>query len=143
MPPPSDPPVPGPAGLLRRLGAMLYDALLVLALWMVTLFVLVTVNGGHFVYGGVVQTILFLELYGFFAYFWMSGGETIGMKAWRIRLANEGARLSLNQVTMRFIGAIVGTALLGIGYLWLYVDRGGRTWGDILSGSLVVHVPRD
>ena len=70
-----------PASLARRLGAMLYDALLVLAIWFITVMVLVTVNGGAV--GGLgLQVLLFLEAFLFFAYFWRTDGQTVGMMAW-------------------------------------------------------------
>jgi len=60
-----------PAGLLRRLAAMVYDGLLVLAIWMVTLLAMVLANGGEAVFGALVQSVLFLETFVFFAWFWL------------------------------------------------------------------------
>ena len=42
---------------------MLYDGLLVLALWLITLLAMVVANGGEAVFGALVQTTLFLEAY--------------------------------------------------------------------------------
>jgi len=121
---------------------MLYDGMIVLALWLLTLFVLVAVRNGAAV-GPLVQSLLFVELFAFFAYFWVSRGQTVGMLAWGLRLvSDDGARLRPIQALLRFIGALAAFASLGLGYLWMYIDPAGRTWPDMLSNSHVVHLRR-
>jgi uncharacterized RDD family membrane protein YckC len=130
-----------PAGLLRRLAAMVYDGLLVLALWMLTLLPLVAVSHDA-VYGPAVRAILFLELYAFFAFFWTRSGQTLGMLAWRLELHSEGgAPFTLTQATLRFLAALASFACLGLGYLWILVDPRRRSWSDLASSSRVLHVP--
>lgn len=132
-----------PAGLLRRLGAMIYDALLIVALVMVTLFFLTGLNRYEAVHGPWVNAILFLEIYAFFAFFWVRRGQTLGMLAWRMRVQNPGgAPITLTQATLRFIGALLAFLALGLGYLWSFVDRQRRTWPDLLSASEVVVLPK-
>ena len=129
-----------PARLWRRLAAMTYDGLLILAIWMLTLLLMVVANGGEAVFGAPVQSLLFLELVAFFAYFWCTGGQTAGMRAWRLRLvSDDGGSLSLNQAMLRLFGALAALAALGAGYLWALFDRQGRTWPDLLSHSRIVH----
>ena len=129
---------PRGAGLPRRLAAMFYDALLVLAIWMITLLAMVVASGGEPVLGAPVQTLLFLEAFTFFAYFWTAAGQTAGMRAWRLRLvSNTGGRVSLHQATLRFAVALVALGAFGIGYLWALIDRQGRTWPDLASNSRV------
>ncbi len=129
-----------PASLWRRLGAMFYDGLLVLALWMMTLFLMVIANDGRPVFGAAVQCSLFLELIIFFGYFWCSAGQTVGMRAWRLHLvSNQGGAIGLNQALVRVFVAVVAFGGLGIGYLWALFDREKRTWTDLASHSRVVH----
>ena len=130
---------PRGAGLPRRLAAMFYDALLIVAIWMITLLVMVVANGGEPVLGAPVQSLLFLEAFTFFAYFWTRAGQTAGMRAWRLRLeSNDGRRVSLHQVTLRFAVALIAFGALGIGYFWALIDRQGRTWPDIASNCRVM-----
>lgn len=121
---------------------MFYDALLILALWLFTLFPLVAISN-DFVYGPVVRSLLFLELFGFFAYFWVFRGQTLGMLAWRLQVVSDyGPSLTLTQATLRFIGALASFATLGLGYLWMYLDPERRTWSDRLSSSRMLLVPK-
>ena len=130
---------PHPAGLLRRLAAMFYDALLILAIWMITLLAMVVANGGEPVLGAAVQSLLFLEAFTFFAYFWSAAGQTVGMRAWRLRLvSNGGGRVSLHQATLRFAVAIFAIGAFGVGYFWALIDRQGRTWPDMASDCRVL-----
>ena len=132
------------AGLLRRLGAMIYDALLVLAMWLVTLFPMVAVSNDS-VYGATVQSMLFVELFAFFAYFWVARGQTLGMLAWRLHLVSctgTDSKVTPKQASLRFVGALASFLTLGVGYLWIFVNGRRRTWPDLASRTEVLYVPR-
>ena len=132
-----------PAHLPRRLGAMLYDSLLVIALAMLTLYPLMIITEGN-LSRPAVQSIVFVETFAFFAFFWTRRGQTAGMVAWRLRVQSlDGRGLPLRQALLRFIGATLAFAALGIGYLWMLFDPGRRTWPDMLSGTEVFHVRAD
>ena len=119
---------------------MFYDALLILAIWMITLLTMVVANGGESVLGAPVQSLLFLEAFTFFGYFWSVAGQTVGMRAWRLRLvSNAGGRISLHQAMLRFAVALFALGAFGLGYFWALIDRRGRTWPDIASNSRVLH----
>ena len=68
------------AGMLRRFAAMLYDAFLVVALWMIstTLFVSLFTDGAE-VQGLWFQLFLYAELAAFYIFFWhlKAGGEDL------------------------------------------------------------------
>ena len=132
-----------PAGLGRRLGAMLYDALILMALWMLLGFVAVAMNDGEANTSPLFHSLLFVATFAFFAFFWMRGGMTLGMQAWRLRVQTpEGLSLSLPQCLMRFLAAGLALATLGLGYWWILFDRERRGWSDIASHSRVVVVPK-
>lgn len=149
MPPSSYP----PEGLLRRLGAMLYDTLLVVALLMCItaayIFIALQLQGDTLAAGKVAargalyQSILLISTFGFFAYFWTRHGQTLGMQAWRLRIQNsDGSTIRLPQAVLRFFGALFSLLCLGLGYGWMLVDRDRMTWHDRLSSSLVVQLPK-
>ena len=145
MPKPDTPPPAGTAGgtvapLRFRLAAMLYDALIVLAMWIFTIVLLVTVTGDA-VIGAWLQSLLFLEAYAFFTLSWMHRGQTIGMLAWRLELRTDG-RFTPAKALRRFVGALLSLFTLGLGHAWMWFDPQRRTWPDRLSDSAVVRVPR-
>ena len=132
-----------PAGLLRRLMAMIYDALVLLAVWMLVGFIAVALNDGEANESPLFHSVLLLVTFAFFAYFWMRAGMTLGMQAWRLRVQSvEGGPLTLVQSLVRFIAAIVSLAAFGLGYWWIFFDSEKRSWSDIASRSRVVVLPK-
>ncbi len=119
-----------------RLAAMLYDTIIVAAIWVFTIVLLVTLTGDSVV-GAWVQSLLFIELFVFFAFFWIHKGQTIGMLAWRLRLESEQP-FTLRKAFFRFCGAMASFLTLGVGYYWIWIDPLRRSWPDIFSDSYVV-----
>ncbi|PRY69814.1 RDD family protein [Halomonas ventosae] len=143
-----------PAGLGRRLGAMLYDGLLVLAIWIVMVSAhlavvrLVLEVPAEQVGTGLVQVLslrllLAVTAFVFFAFFWTRGGMTLGMQAWRLRVQTlDGCSITGFQALQRFLVAGISLFAFGLGYLWILVDGEKRSWPDIASGTRVVVLPK-
>ncbi len=127
------------AALRHRLGAMLYDALAVLGIWIATIVALVTVVGDAVV-GAWVQSVLFVESYAYFAFFWCRRGQTVGMLAWRLKLRCAGP-FRPTQALRRFVAGLASFLTLGLGFAWMWIDRDKLTWGDRFSASEVVREP--
>lgn len=139
------------AGLGRRFGAMLYDALLIMAVWMVITSVLLFLTGGDAITSGSVgaleylyQLLLLAVFVAFFGLFWTRRGQTLGMAAWKIYVErDDGLRLTWADTLKRLAGAFVSLAVFGLGYFWMYFDRDRRTWHDRWSQTSVVrYVPK-
>ncbi len=132
-----------PAPLIRRLAAMFYDALLVVALWMVLGFIGVILNRGEAVSGPLFNSLLFLATFIFFAGFWTRNGQTLGMQVWGVRIQTpEGYRITLIQALLRFFVAMFSAACLGLGYLWMLIDKERLTWHDRYSETRTVQLPK-
>lgn len=136
-----------PANLTRRLGALLYDFLIIVALWMFAGFArlpFVEADAMTDSAGPAFQSALFILTFGFFAFFWLRTGQTLGMQAWRIRVQNEnGTAMSPTQALMRFLCASISIASLGLGYIWMLFSKNKVTWHDQFSDTVVVYVPSD
>ncbi|MEM1189598.1 MAG: RDD family protein [Pseudomonadota bacterium] len=140
--------LPAP-GLLRRLAAMVYDTLLVVPLVMLTSMTLLIISsalGGNdddLLPPAIVQSIAVLCCVGFFAVFWLKSGQTLGMQAWRIKLVPApGNTLTFGRAVTRVGSALLSAACFGMGYLWCLIDRRGRTWHDLLSGTELKLLPK-
>ena len=121
---------------------MLYDGFIVLAIWMVTLLPLVAISDGP-VFGPLIQSLLFIEMFAFFAWSWVARGQTVGMLAWRLHVeTTRGQPLRLHHALLRFIGASLAIASLGLGYLWAWFNPERRAWPDLLSGTRMRHSPK-
>jgi len=145
-PPPTTAP-PRPAGLLRVLAMMAYDALLVSAVLILaavpTLLIPAEIRDSHPFVLAAKQFYFISVIFLYFAWFWLHGGQTAGMRAWRTRLLSADDRpLDLRRVAIRFFAAILSWLLLGGGYLWILVDRERRSLHDRLSRTRLVVTPR-
>ena len=81
--------------------------------------------------------------FGFYAWFWLRSGQTLGMIAWRLRTQRpDGRLLTLRQSALRFGLAWPSFVLLGIGFFLLLINRQQGTLHDRLSDTRVVLVPR-
>lgn len=133
------------ANLIRRVAAMIYDGFLIVAIWMIstTLVVAIFMDGGE-ASGPAFQLFLYLELAGFYIYFWHYKGQTLGMQVWKIRLVDSAERTpSMENCIKRFFFATLSVAALGIGFLWVLLNRERHTWHDIASSTRVVYLGKN
>lgn len=136
-----------PAGLIRRLAAILYDTLVLIAVLLVAAvpFDLIargapTSEAGRHLFQFYLLVVAFL----FFGWFWVHGGQTLGMRAWRLRVVNRaGGAVSWSQALLRFLAALLSWVPFGAGYLWVLADRDRCTWHDRLSGTRMIVIPKD
>jgi uncharacterized RDD family membrane protein YckC len=140
----TDTPILPPAGFFRRLMAMFYDALLLLSvLLLATGFAELVTKGTLHYHNPFFRTWLFFICFLFYAWFWTHGGQTLGMRTWRLRLQRiDGKPLTLWQALLRFLCAIPSIALVGLGMFWMLVDHRKMTWHDRFSESVIVQLPK-
>ena len=140
----SGPELPLP-GLLRRIAAALYDSLLVIALLVIPTLITMAFRGGEPVPPGsaLFQIFLLVTAGTFFVGFWVRGGQTLGMRSWRIRVIDQsGGTLSWRQGVLRFLIALLSIGLFGLGIWWAWFDRERRTLPDLVAGTRVIRVAK-
>lgn len=134
-------------GLLRRIAAMLYDALLVAALLFLATVPFIAVRRGEPVETGdnlLYRAVLFAVVFAFFVGFWSRSGRTLGMQSWGLQLETADGRIpSVATASLRFFAALVSLLPLGLGYLWQVWDPQKLTWHDRISKTRLVYYPRD
>jgi uncharacterized RDD family membrane protein YckC len=80
---------------------------------------------------------------GFHILFWTRGGQTLGMRAWRLKvLRDDGQPLTIQDALLRYVAAILSWAALGLGFLWILVDSDGLAWHDRISKTRLVILER-
>lgn len=127
------------AGFFRRLAAIIYDLLVAVAIGMCAAIVMTVIftllyenevldKGGLEHVSDVLQQSLLFQITmqvwvggwvaGFFLWFWRNGGQTIGMRAWRLRL------FSTNEQAFGYGRALIRLifSLGGIGTLLVLLD---------------------
>lgn len=141
---PSDLP---PPDLLRRLGAMFYDSLLLLALLMMLSYPYVWLTGGDkpdLIVRTLYQLYLFAICFLYFGGFWVRGGQTLGLRTWRMKLvSNDGGPITWAMALKRFVYALLSLICLGLGFLWVIHDRDKLAWHDRWSGTKLIRLPKN
>jgi uncharacterized RDD family membrane protein YckC len=132
---------PSAPGFLRRLAAACYDAFLLLAIWFFATAIALPFNAGQafasdqFFYPLYLLSISFV----FYGWFWTHGGQTLGLRAWKIKVSTlDGQSLNWRQAGIRFIGGLLSWACLGLGFFWCLFDKNRQCWHDYLSKTRLV-----
>jgi uncharacterized RDD family membrane protein YckC len=129
--------------LPRRLLAMLYDGLVLLAL-------LILAAAVALPFGDVDKTAfkdlwytlwLLAVCFAYLGGCWRYGGMTMGMRAWRIRLiSSNDLAVSWPGCLLRFLVGLVSLGLLGLGIFWALVDSRNRGWHDLAARTLLIRL---
>lgn len=137
------------AGLMRRMLAIIYDLFLLLALlYIATSAVMVFNQGnaivpGHPLYAFYVSCLLIIS-FCFYGWFWTHGGQTLGMKTWKMKLQrNNGDAVTWPLAFIRFITAVFSWSAAGLGFFWSLFNPQKRTWHDIASNCVLVDLRPD
>lgn len=137
------------ASLWRRLAALVYDALIILGLLMLTTLIInavIAASTGQFpgAYpSSVILTLIFTLCFFYYSHSWRRGGQTIGMKAWRLTLINDNPKpLQLSQCMLRTGTGFFSLVLGGLGFWWALFDKQQRTWHDMASYTHIVFKPK-
>lgn len=148
-------PVPR-AGFGRRILAIVYDSLVVAAVIMFAFAALLAVLGiltktgvitlpegedhAALLQGNPLTTIyLIAVLLWFYVGFWVRGGQTLGMRTWRLRVRNtDNSRITKKQAFIRAI-----TALFGLGNLWVLFGKEKLALQDRLAKCEVVVLSKE
>jgi uncharacterized RDD family membrane protein YckC len=117
---------------------MVYDLLLLLSSLLLATFPIVALNGGEAIGQGNPFFIayLFVVSFGFYGWFWTHGGQTLGMRSWRVFLRSQTlSPVSWQQAFLRFAVSLIAWLPLGLGIWWQYLGKDNVSWPDTLSGT--------
>lgn len=156
-----------PSSLWRRLAGLVYDLVAVVAIIMVVGMICMAATRGQLVQTGAqvdtawwYRPLQYLIVAAYFAVSWLRGGQTLGMRPWRMRLRMiNGDPIRLSAAIIRIIVASLPILLLAIAHaaspraaMWAVLiawtvyyamalcNRRHRTLHDIVAGTELVHV---
>ncbi|TEW56550.1 RDD family protein [Psychromonas sp. RZ22] len=143
------------ASFFKRLGAYIYDLFAIGAVLMLaTVFALLVVvilakiavidlslykdSADYLGQSPLFLTYLCAVIIGFYAYFWSKAGQTIGMKAWRLRVQNsDGSNISFTQSLIR-----MATSAFGLG-TFMALLKGRNAFQDLWAECEVVVLTKE
>lgn len=166
----SDALVAAPSSLWRRLAGLVYDLVAVVAIVMVVGMICQIATGGQLVHTGVQTSIAwwyrplqYVVVAAYFVVSWLRGGQTLGMRPWRMRLRmNHGERvtpvaafvraglvslpllvLAIGHVTSPRMAMLTLLVVWGTFFVVALFDKRRRALHDMLAGTELVHSGRN
>jgi uncharacterized RDD family membrane protein YckC len=153
--------------LYRRLAALLYESIVLFGVvWLAALVYGLAIGqrSGMMDRHGL-QSVVFVALALYFMGFWAGPGQTVAMRAWRLRVVDAGGQpLRLGRAGLRFVlgwlwvlpplalawwTGLDHTAGLGILMAWMllwalasYLRADRQFWHDALAGTRLVEIQR-
>ena len=161
-----------PASLWRRLAAMVYDSLLIFSILVIVgLTTLPFTNGLGISRDNIfIRLYIFSALFVFLGWFWTHGGQTLGMRAWKLKLVQvDGHPVSWPLALFYYLvslpmwgflifviavnaGIIPAPALLanaphwllyGLAFSWFVIDHLPNNWRERISKlKMILITPR-
>ena len=87
----------------------------------------------------VSRIYFLLILFLFFGWFWTHRGQTLGMRAWRIKvICDDGQDLTWKLALKRYLFAMLSFLIFGIGFIWSIFHPRNMTLHDLYSGSKII-----
>lgn len=120
----------------RRIGAFIYDSLLIIALMFLLTTLAVALNRGQAIQSSLYLMIVFPVTLVFFYGFWLNGGQTLGMRAWQIKVVGDDASsITSRQALTRYL---VGVLLFGLTLLYAPFNKEGKSLADRISNTRII-----
>lgn len=132
------------SSIYRHLAAAFYDGLCLFSLFFLATMSLVVFSNGESIDSNnlIYDLYLFLITYFYFAWHWVNGGQTLGMRAWHIKVtARAGNLLNWKLASRRFCLALISVLSLGLGFIWAVFDKDKLTFHDRYAKTQVIHDP--
>jgi uncharacterized RDD family membrane protein YckC len=135
------------AGFGRRFAALIYDSFLLVALLVIFTGVPVFFTGREIlpetsgVWAYLYRAGLLCVIGAYYMLNWIRSGQTLGMRAWRLRtVSSSGRPLSARSALLRFMYGFLAWPPAALGVLWLYLDPDHLAIHDRLSKTRVVRL---
>ncbi len=128
--------------MFKRLAAAFYDSLCLFSLFFLATLILMFFTNGESVPGNNIAYNIYLALitYLYFAWHWVNGGQTLGMRAWRIKLKTQDLNpVSWRSATQRLVLSLLSSIFLGLGFAWTFFDDEKFTFHDRFSNTVLVN----
>lgn len=119
------------AGFIERLAAYLIDAVI---LFIPTYILMMVLPAGLYIVAAIALGV------GYATYFWTSTGSTPGKVVMGLRVvkADGGGLLDVGGAITRYVGYIISSAVVALGFLWIIWDPKHEGWHDKIAGTKVI-----
>ncbi len=131
----------------RRFAAIIYDSLLLMAISMgygaliLGIGKLIFNDPNALTTGMIFQVGWLICLLSFFCFFWIKAGQTLGMRAWRLKVVqelNDHRHPTLTQCLLRCLFAPLGLSF----FIIAYIRKDKQCLHDLISNTQLILTPK-
>lgn len=126
--------------VFKRLLAMAYDSILVATVMFIGCGIILFFNKGQAISQGTIwfQIYLIGIWMLFCTWFWVNGGQTIGLRAWKLKIVDyDNKTITWTQAVLRFLIPII---TVGISFAWCFIDKDSQALHDRLAKTKIIRV---
>ena len=123
--------------IVRLYGCFFYEVIIQVALWfLITLIILVSLGDSYTINSSLLGFILWLSSGTYFIYSWLNGGQTLAMRAWKLKLLPP-KNFKLTFFIYRYVLASIGFFIFLSFYLFILF--GGKKYiHDMILKSEII-----
>ncbi len=136
-------------GLFRYLAVLMYDICLLCSVLLLAGAIAVFVHAMLSEHDAIAAgnpfffAYLIFVSFSFYGWFWTHGGQTLGMRAWKVYLTGPNASaVTWKQALIRFCTALISWLPMGMGFWSMYLFQDKKSWHDRLSQTQLSHQPK-
>jgi len=127
--------------LFKYITVIIYDLFLLFGLLLFITVIISFLNNGNPPSADNIIYKLFLltSIIFFYHYSWRKSGQTLGMKAWKVKLVTLNNKpITLGQSILRMTLGLANIVTIGLGYFWKYTNKSKLTLMDVLSKTKLI-----
>ena len=122
----------------RLYSCLFYEAIIQIALWfVVTFFVLAILKVDLFESMNSLRFILWTSSGVYFILSWFYGGQTLAMKAWKLKLIFPRKKRNFSYLVARYFLASIGLSFFAIGYLYIFFEKKSYLHDKLLGTKII------
>ncbi|OOZ42809.1 RDD family protein [Solemya elarraichensis gill symbiont] len=138
-------------GFPRVLAAFGYDLVLLFGLLLLATTVVtfpaqlifgIDIIGNHPIAKFVLWALWCVVILGFYLWFWTHGGQTLGMRAWRIRVVNKESPEEGIDYVQASVRLLIGILFFGISTIWMLFNRERESLHDRIAHTSLLLLPK-
>ena len=112
---------------------MFYEFVIQIGLWFIVTFLVLFLSNNE---PNFLQFILWTSSGAYFIFSWIFGGQTLAMRAWKLKLVSPNE--SLWFYFSRYLLVTVGGILFFLSFFWAIFNKKNKYLHDIILGSEII-----
>lgn len=128
--------------LFRIFGSLLYELFALIPIWMVSGFIYIYFLDEYFgrYQRQILQIYLWIISGSYFTYCWSTSGQTLAMRAWKIKIVSSHGHLTKKLAWKRYIFATLGTLVAGVSFIWALINKKQLYLHDLILKNYFIDI---